>query len=425
MGMRMLVVGSGGREHAIAWKLAQSPNADDVHCAPGNPGIASVATCHPVDPNDVDGIIALAREHRIDLVVVGPEEPLARGLADRLTEAGFAVAGHSAAATRIESSKSFAKEVMEAANVPTSRSRSVTDRDEGLAAIRELCGGQRIVIKADGLAAGKGVIVAANADDGAVALETLLSTPSSDDEPRRVLIEECLDGPEISVICLVSGTTIVPLAPSCDYKCAYDNDEGPNTGGMGAYTPTRLADDAMMQRIHETILQPVVDEMARRGTPLRGVLYAGLMQTADGPKVIEFNARFGDPETQVLLPTMDGDLASLLMAVADGTLADHPAPGTLGSAVGITLASEGYPGTYRKGLPITGLDDVVDEQTIVFHAGTARNEAGEIVTNGGRVLTVVGLGDSIAGARDRAYAAAKGITFDGVQMRSDIAAREA
>ncbi len=425
MGIRVLVIGGGGREHAIVWKLRQSEIVDSVICSPGNAGIEGIADCFPVPVSDLEGLVELARSERIDLVVVGPEDPLAAGIADLLTDAGIPVAGPSAAAARIEASKSFAKEIMIAAAVPTARSITVTKRDAGIDAIREFGGDGPVVIKVDGLAAGKGVVVAANAAEAIGALDAFLVDRTMGLAGSSVVIEEFLEGPEVSVLALTDGTTIYPLTPSCDYKRALDEDKGPNTGGMGAYTPTRLVDDAMLQRIQTTILQPVIDEMARRDTPMRGVLYAGLIMTTDGPQVLEFNARFGDPETQVVLPTLESDLGILLEAVAKGSLAHVPAPVASGAAVGVILASGGYPSSYGKGMPIAGLDAAADEDMILFHAGTAKNNDGVVVTNGGRVLTVVGLGETIAAARERAYTAANGITFDGLQRREDIALREA
>lgn len=421
MALTVLVVGKGGREHAICWKLAQSAIVETLICAPGNPGIATVAECVNVDSMDIPGIVRLAKEREVGLVVVGPEDPLAAGMADALAEAGIAVAGPSAAAAQLEASKSFANDVMAAAHVPTARSVTVTDREAGVGAINELLSDAGVVVKADGLAAGKGVVVADDAESAIMALDAMLLEGSMGAAGRTIVIEERLTGPEVSILCLSDGSTIWPLQPSCDYKRAYDADAGPNTGGMGNYTPTALVDDAMMRRIEETILQPTIAEMAKRGTPMWGILFAGLMMTADGPKVIEFNCRFGDPEAQVVLPTMDGDLCALLQAVATGTLADQQRPGAKGAAVGVVLASDGYPANYPKGNVISGLNDVTD--AIVFHAGTA-SHGDDIVTDGGRVLCVVGEGDTLADARDRAYAAARGISFEGAWMRSDIAARE-
>jgi phosphoribosylamine--glycine ligase len=424
VGIRILVVGGGGREHAVVWKLSQSARVDAVLCTPGNPGIAAIAECASVPVTDLDGIVDLAVASRVDLVVVGPEDPLAAGLADKLIAAGIPVAGPSAAAARIEASKSFAKEVMAAAGVPTAQSRTVTTRADGLAAIRAIGGSGPVVVKADGLAAGKGVVVAATPEEAARALDAFLIDRTMGEAGASVVIEAFLEGQEVSILSLTDGTTIYPLAPSCDYKRAFEGDAGPNTGGMGVYTPTRLMSADQLADIQRTILQPTIDGMARRGTPMRGILYAGLIMTPAGPQVLEFNARFGDPETQVVLPTMDGDLGVLLEAVARGTLADVPAPTFAGAAVGVVLASAGYPASYPTGLPIEGLDAGDDDRTLVFHAGTKREDSGQIVTSGGRVLTVVGLGDDLAAARDRAYARAERITFDGRYLRRDIAARE-
>ncbi len=422
MTARVLVVGGGGREHAIAWKLARSPGVGEIVCAPGNPGLAELAECVPVPVSDLDGLVRLATDRKVDLVVIGPEDPLAAGLADQLDAAGIAVFGHTAAAARIESSKSWSKEVMAAAGIPTARSLVATDVASGRRAIAEIGGDGPVVIKADGLAAGKGVVVSG---DRAEAESALASFFNEGAPGQTVVIEERLTGPEVSILLLTDGETVRMLPPSCDHKRAFDGDQGPNTGGMGVYTPTARVDAALLARIEETIVRPAVREMARRGTPLRGVLYPGLMLTADGPKVIEFNCRFGDPETQVVLPTTVGDLGAWAMAVANGTLAATPMPTGSGAAVGIALASGGYPGTYETGFPIRGLEDTAaDPDVIVFHAGTRRAGSGEIVTAGGRVLTVVGLGPDLVTAHARAYEAADRITFAGKMMRTDIAAAE-
>ena len=425
MGLRILVVGGGGREHAIVWKLTRSTRVDEIISAPGNAGIATLAECVPVPATDLDALVALARERAVDLVVIGPEDPLAAGLADRLTDAGIPVFGHSAAAARIESSKAWAKGVMAAAGIPTARAIVATDQQSGRRAIDEIGNGGPVVIKADGLAAGKGVTVAADRGEAAAALAALMGDHVFGVAGATVVIEEFLAGPEVSILALTDGVTLRVLAPACDHKRAFDGDRGPNTGGMGAYSPTRLIDDALLRTIHERILDPAVGEMANRGTPLRGVLYAGLVLTGDGPKVIEFNARFGDPETQVVLPAMTGDLSDLLHAVATGTLAGTPEPAHAGHAVGVVLAAEGYPGSPRTGLPIHGLEDVAGrEDVLVFHAGTTHPGDGTIVTSGGRVVTVVGLGPDLRTAHDRAYAAAGTITFDGCSFRTEIAHRE-
>jgi phosphoribosylamine--glycine ligase len=422
---RVLVVGGGGREHAIVWKLAQSTLVGEIIAAPGNPGMEIVAECVPVATGDLDGIVRLARERAVDLVVIGPEDPLAAGLADKVAAAGIPVCGHSAAAARIESSKAWSKALMKRAGIPTARSRTVTSLAEGRLAVAEIGGDGPVVVKVDGLAAGKGVTVAANGGEAIAALESFIEGGAFGAAGSTVVVEECLSGPEVSILLFADGETIRMLPPSCDHKRAYDHDRGPNTGGMGVYTPTRLVDSTMMARIERAIVRPVVQAMASEGYPLRGVLYPGLMLTSDGPKVIEFNSRFGDPETQVVLPTTRGDLGEWCLAVAHGRLETTPQPVQDGAAVGVALASGGYPGSYDTGKPISGLESVAtDPNVIVFHAGTKRTSSGEIVTAGGRVLTVVGLGPDLATARDRAYAAASEISFEGRQLRSDIAARE-
>ena len=422
MGHRILVVGRGAREHAICWKLAQSAVVDALFCAPGNPGIAEHAELIDVDPMDIPGIVNAARENEIDLVVIGSEDPLAIGITDALEVAGFLVAGPSMAATQLEASKSFANKVMESANVATAKSVTVSTRDEGIRAIGDLLNSHGVVVKADGLAAGKGVVVADNAPDAIAALDAMLVQGTMGEAGRTIVIEERLVGPEVSILCLCDGTTLYPLQPSCDYKRAFDNDEGPNTGGMGNYTPTKFVDDAMMARIETEILLPTIKEMSDRGTPMKGVLFAGLMLCEEGPKVIEFNCRPGDPETEVVLPVLDADLGELLYAMATGTLGKLPRPQSRGAAVGVIMASEGYPEKYPKGLPISGLDQI--ENAIVFHAGTAL-VGDTLVTNGGRVLCVVSLGETIADARNAAYTAVEAIEFDGAWKRTDIALREA
>jgi phosphoribosylamine--glycine ligase len=420
--LRVLVVGGGGREHAIAWKLAQSPRTAAILCAPGNAGTAEVAENLAVRATDVESIVAVAAEQKIDLAVIGPEEPLAAGIADRLTETGVPVCGHSAAATQIESSKVFAKDVMKAAGVPTARSIVVTDLVGGLTALADF--NLPVVLKADGLAAGKGVIIAPNRQEAQTVLTAFLEDRALGHAGQRVLIEECLAGQEVSVFALTDGETVVTLPSACDYKRIFDDDKGPNTGGMGGYSPPPSMTEELAGQIRQTILEPTITEMTKRGTPLRGVLYAGLMLTAEGPKVLEFNARFGDPETQLMLPLLDADLTELLGAVAHSRLAEaDPVGAPLGASVGIVLASGGYPGPYQTGLPIEGLDSVPDD-VIVFHAGTSRDDAGRLVTAGGRVMSLVGMGSDLAEARERAYSAVGAVQFRGMQYRQDIAARE-
>jgi phosphoribosylamine--glycine ligase len=422
MGLRVMVVGGGGREHAIVWKLAQSPRTAALFCAPGNAGTSEVAENVLVRPTDSEAIVAFAQERHIDLVVIGPEEPHAAGVADRLTEAGIPVSGHSAAATQIESSKAFAKEIMAAAGVPTARSIVVDDLVNALGALSEF--DLPVVIKADGLAAGKGVVITPSRHEAQTVLTAFLEDKALGGAGQRVVIEECLTGLEVSVFALVDGETVMTLPAACDYKKVYDGERGPNTGGMGAYCPPPALPDELLQQVNISILEPTVREMSRRGTPLRGVLYAGLILTDEGPKVLEFNARFGDPETQVVLPLLDGDLTELVEAIAHGRLADADPPRSpKGAAVCVALASGGYPGPYQTGFPIEGLESVPDD-ALVFHAGTARDEAGNVVTAGGRVLSVVGLGPDLQVARERAYAAVDAVHFPQMHVRRDIALRE-
>lgn len=405
----------------MAWKLAQSPAVGELICAPGNPGMESIGECVPVPVTDLDGLVQLALERSVDLVAVGPEDPLAAGLADRLAAAGVPVFGHSALATRIESSKSWSKAFMDETGIPTARSMAAHSLDQARRAVAEIGSGGPVVIKVDGLMAGKGVVVA---EDQAEALATVdamyTTTPNG-----TVVIEERLAGPEVSILLLADGTDYRMLAPSCDHKRAFDGDLGPNTGGMGVYTPTARVDASMLARIEREIVEPAVRGMAERGHPLHGVLYPGLMLTADGPKVIEFNARFGDPETQVVLPTTVGDLGEWMLAVAHGTLDQTPQPTQSGAAVGVALASGGYPGAYATGFPISGLDEAAgNPDVLVFQAGTKRADSGEIVTAGGRVMTVVGLGETIATAREIAYEAVSKISFEGRMLRTDIATQD-
>ena len=414
-----MVIGGGGREHALLWKLSRSPAVGALFCAPGNAGTAALAESVLVRPTDIPAIVQAATDHRIDLVVVGPEDPLAAGLVDALSAAGIAAFGPTAAAARIESSKTFAKEIMAAANVPTGRSVAVTGLAGALEALESFP--LPVVLKADGLAAGKGVVICQRREEAVRFLASMLDDGVLGEAGQTVLIEEFLTGPEISILSLTDGRTIRTLTPSRDHKRAFDGDAGPNTGGMGVYAPLPDVDATLLAQIHADVLLPTITEMARRGTPFRGVLFTGLILTADGPKVLEFNARFGDPETQVVLPLLESDLYPLLAGVAGGTLADVPEPALRdGAAVGVVLASGGYPGPYATGVPIAGLEHVPDD-AIVFHAGTRRDASGQTVTAGGRVLTVVGTGPDLAVARDRAYAGAEAIRFDRRHLRRDIA----
>lgn len=398
--MKVLVVGSGAREHALAWRLSQSPILTELHAAPGNPGIAKLGRCHPLRADDADGLLDLAVTIEADLVVIGPEGPLVAGVADELRRNGVAVFGPSAEAARIEGSKTFAKDVLRAAGVPAAATLSVA---------RTPC-----VVKADGLASGKGVFVCRTAAELDEALRAVTSFGSG------VVIEELLEGEEVSLFALSDGRRLVPLAAAQDFKRIGDGDVGPNTGGMGAYSPVSWLDDAagLVERIH----QPVINELARRGAPFVGCLFAGLMMTAEGPKVLEFNARFGDPETQVLMPRLEGDLLEALAAAAHGDLSGVSLGESDEAAVTVVLAAPDYPGrSDYAGIAIDGLAAAEATGALVFHSGTAARD-GHVVTNGGRILSVTATGPSLGDARDRAYAAVDLVSFEGAQFRRDIAA---
>jgi phosphoribosylamine--glycine ligase len=398
--VKVLIVGSGGREHALAWKLAQSPLLDELHAAPGNPGIAELGACHPLRGEDGESVLALARELGIELVVVGPEAPLVAGVADVLRSSGIAVFGPGAAAARLEGSKSFAKDVLRAAGVPTAAT---------ITAARTPC-----VVKADGLAAGKGVWVCRTQPE----LDAGLRAAQALGQPFHV--EELLEGEEVSVFALCDGATVRPLAAAQDYKRIGDGDTGPNTGGMGSFSPTPHVPDADVEELVELTCRPVLAELARRDAPFVGVLFAGLMLGADGPKVLEYNCRFGDPETQSILARLDGDLLPALHACATGDLGASPVPAAAQAAVTIVLATRDYPERGESGRAIDGMDAAEATGAVVFHAGTALRD-GRLVTNGGRVLDVTATGDSVADARARAYAAVERISFDGMRYRRDIA----
>ena len=412
--MRVLVVGSGGREHALVRCLLRSPQAPELLCAPGNAGIRRDARPLDVPADDPDALARAAREAAVDLVVVGPEAPLVAGLADALAAEGVRCFGPPAAAARLEGSKAFAKEIMAAAGVPTAAHRVVGGVAEGMAAIS----GYPAVIKADGLAAGKGVVIAAGADEARAALEEMLVARRFGDQP--VVVEEHLAGEELSLLALCDGERAVPLTPARDYKRIGEGDTGPNTGGMGCYSPV-TGTDALVEQVIASVHQPVVEELARRGTPFRGVLYAGLMLGEGSPKVLEFNVRFGDPETQVVLPRLRSDLLALLLAATEpGGLDGLELEWDPRAAVCVVLASRGYPESSSSGDVIEGLDDL-PPGVEAFHAGTAERD-GRVVTAGGRVVGVTALGDERAAARSAAYAAAGMISFPGAQMRRDIAA---
>jgi phosphoribosylamine--glycine ligase len=398
--VKVLLVGSGGREHALAWKLARSPRLAELHCAPGSPGIARHARCHPVRAEDADGLLALAIDLAVDLVVVGPEAPLVAGVADALRRNGVATFGPSAGAAAIEGSKLFAKDVLHAAGVPTARTMTVAQTP--------------CVLKADGLAAGKGVFVCRTQDDLAAAL------PAAAALGQPLVFEELLEGREVSVFALCDGTNAVPLPPAEDFKRAFDGDEGPNTGGMGSYAP---APDVDVHELVDLVHRPVLAELARRNTPFIGALFAGLMLTESGPRVLEFNCRFGDPETQSLMPLLDDSLLDALAACAAGDAQHVDVPAADEAAVTVVVAAGPYPESGDRGTPISGVDEAEAAGALVFHAGTALHDD-TLVTNGGRILGVTSTGATVAAARERAYDAASLISFAGARYRTDIA-REA
>jgi phosphoribosylamine--glycine ligase len=410
--VKTLVIGSGGREHALALALSRDPDVTEVHAAPGNPGIAGVAEVHDVDPLDGAAVAALAERLGVDVVVVGPEAPLVAGVADAVRGAGISCFGPSREAAALEGSKAFAKDVMSAAGVPTARARVCSTAEDVAAALEEL--GSPYVVKDDGLAGGKGVVVTSDRD------EALTHAARCE----RVVVEEFLDGPEVSLFALTDGRTVVPLLPAQDFKRAQDGDAGPNTGGMGAYAPLPWAPADLVEQVTERVLRPTVDEMVRRGTPFQGLLYAGLALTRDGVKVVEFNARFGDPETQPLLALLESPLGGLLRAAAESRLDEvGPLKWRDGAAVAVVVAAHGYPGTPRTGDPVHGVfrADAVDGVDVI-HAGTATDADGQLVTAGGRVLAVTATGADVADARARAYRAVGMIRIEGSHHRTDIAA---
>ena len=421
--MRILLIGGGGREHALAWKLVQSPKVEKLYAAPGNPGMALLQKCECINLNvdDLEGVADYAEEKSIDLTVVGPEAPLVAGLADVFKRRGLPVFGPSKAAAQLEGSKAFSKELMAKYNIPTAFFKICEDIETAKAYVEEK--GAPIVVKADGLAAGKGVVVAMTKAEALEAIDEMMGDHKFGAAGARLVLEEYMEGEEASLLAFTDGKTVVPMIAAQDHKRVFDGDEGPNTGGMGTYAPAPVMTDILRLKATELILKPVVEAMAKEGTPYQGCLYAGLMIKGDSVKVVEFNCRFGDPETQVVLPLLDGDLAEIMLACATGTLDKAEVAWHDKAAVCVVMASGGYPESYEKGKEITGLAAAEeDKDVVVFHAGTKESE-GKIVTSGGRVLGVTAVDSSIKAARDRAYAAVEKIAFEKNFYRKDIAWR--
>jgi phosphoribosylamine--glycine ligase len=419
--LKILVVGGGGREHALIWKLSQSPLASELFAAPGNAGTAALAKNLPIAASDIKALVTEAQSREIDLVVVGPEVPLSLGLVDALQAAGIRVFGPTKQAARLEASKAFAHEMMSECGIPAAVSRSFTVLLEAQQYVSTLT--PPIVVKADGLAAGKGSIIASTPGEADSALRDIMERRVFGEAGDTVVIEEFLTGREVSLLAFTDGQHVVPMVPSCDYKRALDNDEGLNTGGMGCYSPPGFFPPHLAEEATRIAIVPIVEAMSRAGWDYRGVVYAGLMVEGESIKVLEYNARFGDPETQVILPRLKSDLVEVIMACVEGRLDQIDIEWHDGCSVGVVVASGGYPGTYKKGLPISGLDDV-DSDVAVFHAGTAMGSNGEVVTDGGRVLAVVSTGENMTQARERVYRNTPRIAFDGMMYRSDIALRE-
>ncbi|MCL2546554.1 MAG: phosphoribosylamine--glycine ligase [Oscillospiraceae bacterium] len=413
--MKLLLIGGGGREHAIAWKLSQSRHMPELFVAPGNAGIAQIATCLPYPATDLDGICSWAESNKPDLVFVAPDDPLALGLVDKLEALGIPAFGPRANAAILEGSKVFSKAFMQKHGIPTAKYQTFDDQTAALAYLETQS--MPVVIKADGLALGKGVIIAQTEDEARDAVISMMSGGRFGASGNRVVIEECMTGPEVTVLAFTDGATVKAMPSSQDHKRAFDGDQGPNTGGMGAICPSPHYTPDIAAICERDIFLPTIQGMATEGRPFKGVIYFGLMLTPDGPKVIEYNARFGDPEAQAILPLLDSDLVDICLAIIDGKLADCPIAWRKQASVCIVMASGGYPGDYPKGFPITGLDDVQD--AIVFHAGTA-NTNGQVVTNGGRVLGITALGENMPEALAAAYTALRPIAFEGAFFRTDI-----
>ena len=415
--MKVLIVGSGGREHALAWKVAQSEKVEKVYGAPGNPGIAQIGECVDIKPTEIEKLADFAEREGIDLTIVGPEAPLVAGITDEFERRGLKVFGPSKAAAQLEGSKAFAKEMMRKYGVPTADFQVFDDPEKAKEYIRKV--GAPIVVKADGLAAGKGVVVAQTVEEAIEAVDRIMVEKVFGEAGNRVVVEECLKGEEASYLVITDGERFVPLATAQDHKAVFDGDRGPNTGGMGAYSPAPVLSEEMEREVQEKVIKPILRGMAQEGMPFKGILYAGLMITEEGPKVLEFNVRFGDPEAQAILRRLEDDLVEVALSAVEGRLVEelHWRPET---SICVVLASKGYPGKYEKGKVITGIEEAEKVPTVVvFHAGTAVKD-GKLVTNGGRVLNVTALGKDIVEARERVYEAVKRIQFDGMHYRTDI-----
>ena len=417
--MKILVIGSGGREHALCWKLAQHPDAE-IYAAPGNIGMIDVATLVNIKVDDIQGLVDFAKAEAIDLTVVGPELPLTLGVVDAFQEAGLACFGPNKAAARLEGSKAFSKELMKKYNIPTAAFDTFTEVAPAKAFVDEI--GVPCVVKADGLAAGKGVIICMTREEADKAIEDMLSDHAFGDASATIVIEEYMEGPEVSVLAFADGKHVLPMVSAQDHKRIFDGDKGPNTGGMGAYSPAPVYTEELSKLVNETIIAPTIAAMAAEGAPFTGILYTGLMLTEKGPRVLEYNVRFGDPETQPIMVRMKSDIVDLFQACLDGTLDQATLEWYDEAAVCVIMASGGYPASSEKGVPIHGLDTIAEEEAIVFHSGTALKD-GQIVTNGGRVLGVTAKDTTIKGAIDKAYAAVEKISFDHMQFRRDIGAR--
>jgi len=416
--MKILVIGSGGREHALVWKMSQSPKGATLYCAPGNPGMARLADCVPIKSDDLNGLLNFAKREGIDLTVVGPEGPLTMGITDRFREAGLPVVGPSRKAAEIESSKAFSKSFMERHAIPTAVAKIFHEPEAAVQYVKQH--GAPIVVKVDGLAAGKGVVMAQDEAEAIRAIDLIMRRKTFGEAGNRILLEEQLEGEEASFLVFTDGKTVIPMATSQDHKRVFDQDQGPNTGGMGAYSPAPVLSEELRERVLRDIVRPTIDGLAREGRPFQGILYTGLMLTRSGPKVLEYNARFGDPETQVILPRLESDLVEILQALSIGALDRVRVRWSPKVSVCVVLTAKGYPATYESGRAVLGIDEAESQNgVVVFHAGTAVRD-GELVTAGGRVLGVTAVGRDFQQAREFAYAAVSRIRFEGMHCRMDI-----